>query len=162
MTISNRCILPENWTVDTLMEVHDSIPYNPDIANVFFRAGFIENWGQGIQKICKECKDIGADLPEYELVGTTLRIRFKALSSALIDQPKVPKHQSTGNNGALESAIVLRIIEILKEEPDISQEALAERLGSTRRIIQKYISVLKEAGRIERVGGKRYGHWEVR
>ena len=162
MTISNRCILPENWTVDTLMEVHDSIPYNPDIANVFFRAGFIENWGQGIQKICKECKGIGADLPEYELIGTTLRIRFKALSSALIDQPKVPKHQSTGNNGALESAIVLRIIEILKEEPDISQEALAERLGSTRRIIQKYISVLKEAGRIERVGGKRYGHWEVR
>ena len=57
---------------------------------------------------------------------------------------------------------MLRIIEILKEEPDISQEALAERLGSTRRIIQKYISVLKEAGRIERVGGKRYGHWEVR
>ena len=90
MTISNRCILPENWTVDTLMEVHDSIPYNPDIANVFFRAGFIENWGQGIQKICKECRDIGADLPEYELVGTTLRIRFKALSSALIDMPKVP------------------------------------------------------------------------
>ena len=92
MTISNRCILPENWTVDTLMEVHDSIPYNPDIANVFFQAGFIENWGQGIQKICKECKDIGADLPEYELVVTTLRIRFKALSSALIDQPKAPMH----------------------------------------------------------------------
>ena len=93
MTISNRCILPENWTVDTLMEIHDSIPYNPDIANVFFRAGFIENWGQGIQKICKERRNIGADLPEYELVGTTLRIRFKALSSALIDQPKAPKFQ---------------------------------------------------------------------
>lgn len=52
MTISNRCILPENWTVETLMGKHDSIPYNPEIANVFYRAGFIENWGQGIQKIC--------------------------------------------------------------------------------------------------------------
>ena len=40
------------WTVDTLLEPHDSKPYNPDIANVFYRAGFIENWGQGIQKIC--------------------------------------------------------------------------------------------------------------
>ncbi|MDE7331171.1 MAG: hypothetical protein K2O16_02870 [Lachnospiraceae bacterium] len=40
---------------DTLMEPHDSKPYNPDIANVFYRAGFIENWGQGIQKICDEC-----------------------------------------------------------------------------------------------------------
>jgi biotin operon repressor len=66
------------------------------------------------------------------------------------------------NNGALEGAMVLRIIEILKEEPDISQEALADKIGSTRRIIQKYIKVLKESGRIERVGGKRYGHWEVR
>lgn len=77
-----------------------------------------------------------------------MRIRFKALESALIDQPKVPKHQSTGDNGALESAMVLRIIEILKEDPDISQEVLADRLGSTRRIIQKHISALKEAGRI--------------
>jgi len=33
--ISNRCILPEGWTAETLMQPHDSIPYNPDIANVF-------------------------------------------------------------------------------------------------------------------------------
>jgi hypothetical protein len=32
----------------------------------------------------------------------------------------------------------------------------------TRRIVQKYINALKEAGRIERVGGKRYGHWEFK
>jgi len=160
--ISNRCILPEGWTAETLMQPHDSIPYNPDIANVFYRAGYIETWGQGIQKICDECIALGAELPRYEIIGTGLRVYFPALKSALIDQPKVPKHQSTSDNGALESTMVLRIIEILKEEPDISQEALADRLGSTRRIIQKHISVLKEAGRIERVGGKRYGHWEVR
>ncbi len=35
--ISNRCILPEGWTTETLMQPHDSIPYNPDIANVFRR-----------------------------------------------------------------------------------------------------------------------------
>ena len=50
----------------------------------FLSAVFIGNWGQGIQKICKECRDTGADMPEYELVGTTLSIRFKALSSALL------------------------------------------------------------------------------
>ena len=41
--ISNSCILPEGWTIDTLMETHDSRPYNPDIANVFYRAGYIEH-----------------------------------------------------------------------------------------------------------------------
>ena len=47
LIVSNSCILPEGWTLDTLMKPHDSKPYNPDIANVFYRAGFIENWGSG-------------------------------------------------------------------------------------------------------------------
>ena len=161
ITISNSCILPEGWTVDTLMEPHESEPYNPDIANVFYRAGFIETWGQGIQKICDECRGLGADIPSYELIGKTLRINFRALESALIDQPKAPKHQSTDKNGALEDAMVLKVIEALKEQPDISQEILGERLGISRRIVQRYINALKDAGKIERVNGKRYGHWKV-
>ena len=159
--ISNRCILPEGWTAETLMQPHDSIPYNPDIANVFYRAGYIETWGQGIQKICDECTALGAELPKYEIIGTGLRVYFPALKSALIDQPKAPKHQNTDKHGALDEAMVLKIIEILKEKPDISQEALGENMGVTRRVVQKYINVLKEAGRIERVGGKRYGHWKI-
>jgi ATP-dependent DNA helicase RecG len=160
--ISNRCILPEGWTAETLMQPHDSIPYNPDIANVFYRAGYIETWGQGIQKICDECIALGADLPKYEIVGTGLRVYFPALKSALIDQPKAPKHQNTDKHGALDDAMVLKIIEKIKEQPDISQEALGESIGVTRRVVQKYINALKEAGRIERVGGKRYGHWKIK
>jgi len=160
--ISNRCILPEGWTAETLMLPHDSIPYNPDIANVFYRAGYIETWGQGIQKICDECIALGAELPRYEILGTGIRVYFTALKSALIDQPKAPKHQNSEKHGALDDAMVLRIIDILKEQPDISQTALGESLGVTRRIVQKYTNALKEAGRIERVGGKRFGHWEIR
>ena len=156
--ISNRCILPEGWTAETLMQPHDS----PDIANVFYRAGYIETWGQGIQKICDECIALGAELPKYEIIGTGLRVYFPALKSALIDQPKAPKHQNTDKHSALDDAMVLRIIEKLKEQPDISQEALGESIGVTRRVVQKYINALKEAGRIERVGGKRYGHWEIK
>ena len=159
--ISNRCILPEGWTAETLMQPHDSIPYNPDIANVFYRAGYIETWGQGIQKICDECVALGAELPKYEIIGTGLRVYFPALKSALIDQPKAPMHQNTDKHGALDDAMVLRIIEKIKEQPDISQEALGESIGVTRRVVQKYINVLKESGRIERVGGKRYGHWKI-
>lgn len=42
MYISNNCILPKNWTVDTLMRPHKSEPFNPSIAHVFYRAGYIE------------------------------------------------------------------------------------------------------------------------
>ena len=129
---------------------------------MFYRAGYIETWGQGIQKICDECTALGAELPKYEIIGTGLRVYFPALKSALIDQPKAPKHQNKYKHGALDDAMVLRIIDILKEQPDISQNALGESLGVTRRVVQKYTNALKEAGRIERVGGKRFGHWEIR
>ena len=49
-------------------------------------------------------------------------------------------------HSALDDAMVLRIIEKLKEQPDISQEALGESIGVTRRVVQKYINALKEAG----------------
>ena len=159
--ISNQCILPEGWTVYTLTQTHESKPYNPDIANVFYLAGYIEHWGRGIQKICDECRKIGAELPEYELNGTGLRVRFKALESAIIDQDKEPKHQSTKGNGALENETVLRVIEIIKENPNISQDELGKLLNISRRVVQKYIKILKDAGDIKRIGGKRYGHWHI-
>lgn len=90
MIISNRCILPEGWTVETLLKPHDSIPYNPDIANVCYRAGYIEHWGRGIEKICDECKELGADLRVYDLRGNGLCVSFRALQSALIKDPKPP------------------------------------------------------------------------
>lgn len=161
MIISNRSILPDGWTAETLMEPHDSIPYNPDIANVFYRMGYIETWGRGVQKICDECRTLGAELPKYEVLGNSIRLYFKALQSALIDPPKAPKHQSPPIDGALESEIVRGLIEIIREEPNISQEDLGEKLGTTRRVVQKHINELKESGRIVRVGGKRYGHWQI-
>lgn len=33
--ISNDCVFPEDWTADTLMQKHRSLPHNPDIANTF-------------------------------------------------------------------------------------------------------------------------------
>jgi ATP-dependent DNA helicase RecG len=43
MMIWNYGRLPENWTIDKLKTKHPSNPYNPDIANAFFRSGYIES-----------------------------------------------------------------------------------------------------------------------
>lgn len=167
--ISNRCILPDGWTVETLMEPHDSVPYNPDIANVFYRAGYIETWGRGIQKICEACAELGADLPEYQLVGDGLRVRFKALESALIeDSGKLERKSATEDvaldvamNVTLNDALALKVIEEIRSNPSISQEMMAERLGVARRTIQRKISDLNRLGYVERVGGKRHGYWQI-
>ena len=160
--ISNRCILPEGWTVETLMQPHDSIPYNPDIANVFYRAGYIETWGQGIKKICDECMALGADLPRYEIVGTGIRVYFPALKSALIEKPKTPNRQDVGKDVGLEVGLAEMIIALISEKSDVTMAEMAERLGVTTRTIERQMKKLRESERVLRVGGKRYGHWEVK
>ncbi|MFZ4526792.1 MAG: ATP-binding protein, partial [Chlorobium sp.] len=50
---------------------HSSQPFNPDVANAFFRAGMIEAWGRGIERIMQECVKAGVPEPElrYERTG---------------------------------------------------------------------------------------------
>lgn len=63
LAIWNPGELPENWSVDNLLKQHSSRPYNPLIANAFFRAGEIEAWGRGIQKILDACQEAGTPQP---------------------------------------------------------------------------------------------------
>ena len=58
----NPGVLPEELTIEELKIAHSSYPRNRNIANVFFKAGYIESWGRGTNKIIDAC--IEADLPE--------------------------------------------------------------------------------------------------
>lgn len=160
--ISNSCILPDGLTVETLMKPHDSKPYNPDIANVFYRAGFIENWGQGIQKICDACIEIGADLPIYQLRGNDLRVHFKALKSALIDEPKVSKSKDDTLDDTLGDSLIEKIIALLKENPSITQNDIAKKTNVSVPSIKQSMKSLENKGIITRRCGKRFGYWEIR
>ncbi|MBQ9275401.1 MAG: winged helix-turn-helix transcriptional regulator [Succinivibrio sp.] len=96
MIISNSCILPEGWTLDYLTKAHASIPYNPTLAQVFYRAGFIEHWGRGIEKIFAACRALGTEPPYYELVGNILRVHLKALPKAIIVSSDEVSHENEG------------------------------------------------------------------
>ncbi len=91
MYISNACIFPGDWTTENLMKIHNSRPYNPDLAGVFYRAGYIESWGRGIQKVCEACEELGIPMPEYILLGDDLTVKFSALESIAISDSKTPK-----------------------------------------------------------------------
>ena len=58
--------MPENWTISQLKEKHPSKPFNPVIANVFFRAGLIEAWGRGIFKIIHACRVSNSPEPVFK------------------------------------------------------------------------------------------------
>ncbi|MCD8295728.1 MAG: putative DNA binding domain-containing protein, partial [Clostridia bacterium] len=86
MEIGNRCILPEGWTKENLIGSHISSPFNPSIAKVFFRAGYIENWGRGIQKIFDACEIVGSEPPEFDVTESDLTVILHALKRAKIDE----------------------------------------------------------------------------
>ena len=52
----NICELePPTYLLEKLFEKHSSKPYNPKLANVFFKSGMIEAWGRGFDKIKEAC-----------------------------------------------------------------------------------------------------------
>jgi len=76
LMIWNEGRLPENWTVEKLLQKHSSKPRNPDIANTFFRAGYIEAWGRGTIKIIEQSKKHGLPTPEFKNEGSDFWITF--------------------------------------------------------------------------------------
>jgi len=62
LTIWNEGNLPEGMDYDSLKRTHSSRPRNPIIADVCFKAGYIDSWGRGTLKIYNSCKE--AELPE--------------------------------------------------------------------------------------------------
>lgn len=54
LIIYNEGGLPVGWTLDRLMGQHKSLPRNPTLASVFYRAGLIEAFGRGIGKIMSQ------------------------------------------------------------------------------------------------------------
>jgi len=158
LIIYNSCLLPEGWTIDSLADAHRSIPYNPTIASVFYRAGYIENWGRGITKIYEACENLGAPKPEYNILGYGISVRFPALQTAIIDAPKL---QNEALDEALDDSLEHRMLLIFREYPDITQTDLAVKLNVSRTTIQREIKALVDSGRIVRIGGKRFGHWQI-
>ena len=54
------------------------------IAHVYYLAGFIESWGRGIEKICESCREDGMPLPEYDITGNSVMIKFIAPEDRIV------------------------------------------------------------------------------
>ena len=54
-----------------------------------------------------------------------------------------------------------KIIEMIKQNSEITTQEMADNLGITRRAVAKSIAKLQEQGVVRRVGADKGGHWEV-
>lgn len=164
--ISNTGRLPIGWTINNLVGSHISIPYNPAIANVFFRAGFIESWGRGIEKVLAACKDYGCPKPEWEYDGTALSMTlwYKHNDTAHDDKQVVNKHEDEYDldrivldvsqmcpSHALDvSQMMITILQSKQDSLGISELMSANGSKSKRQYRKEVIAPAIQGGLIER------------
>ena len=122
----------------------------PNIANGFFRAGYVETWGRGIEKICEACKNHGILMPEYTLHLEDIMVKLTPLT-----QFKVPKE----SDGTLNVTLERNILSVIIENPHVTQAQIAVILECSERKVKRVMKEMIEKGIIERVGGRKIGKW---
>ena len=161
LEIINGGVLPEGWTVETLLSSHRSMPYNPDIANTFFRAGEIEAWGRGIERIITACKNEGFSTPEFRYdasgIWTTFNFEYPERATTRNNDPETTRKRPRNDQQKQEHVI----LELIKENPYIQRKELVRYLGIHESSVKRRLDSLQEKGIIKHVGPNKGGYWEV-
>ncbi len=150
ISIWNEGNLPNGISLESLKNEHNSKPRNPIIADVCFKAGYIDTWGRGTLKIYNECKNVG--LPEPEIILKDGGIEVTIFNG-----------QKGGQKGGQISGQIDRQVEILQlitNNPTITRKELSNYLEIAESAIQKHIKSLVTAKKLKRVGTKN-GYWKI-
>jgi len=156
--------LSEEITFENLKQAHSSHPRNEFLADVFFKAGFIEAWGRGTLKIVDKCREINLPEPEFsEMTGGFLITFFKAKNTG-----KAPEKDGRKVTVRVTGKVTERVTEnqkiILSEmrkNPHVTAGKLSEAVGISERKIKENIKKLKIKKVLERIGPPKGGHWRV-
>lgn len=76
LSLWNPGALPDELNIEMLKGKHPSHPRNKSIAEVFFKAGYIEAWGRGISMMMDACRKAGLPEPAIEEVAGGIQITF--------------------------------------------------------------------------------------
>jgi ATP-dependent DNA helicase RecG len=165
--------LPENWTHKHLLAKHPSHPFNPLLASAFFRAGYVESWGRGIEKILNDCRQYGMPAPVFDTAASGLMVTFRAAPDQMIEalggstpdrlEPKTTTPETTQETTQEIGPRLVsdRIVALLIQKPASTRMELAEQLGLTPDGIKYHLKKLRAAGVIRHIGPTKGGRWEV-
>ena len=160
--------MPVDVPVEKLFKPHSSEPRNPNIANVFFKAGYVESWGRGYKNITDVCKLRKAKLPIPEENSGGLVVECPA-SRQYLDaerkQGKIIPYEDAVNptiNPTLKLTDTQQtILAEISKNPNITQAELASILKIQRSSVSESMSKLQRLGVLKRIGGNKTGYWEI-
>ncbi len=153
IVIANPGCLPDGMKIEDLYHEHESRPSNPTIARVFYYAGYIEEWGRGILNIIQWLDEGNLPKPVFEQSGGSFRMVFERAAKDTV--------RDTVRDTVKLSAKQLAIMQLIGQDPHVTADAIATKIGINLRNTKKNIAVLQEKGLLKRVGSDKGGHWEA-
>ncbi|MBO7552441.1 MAG: putative DNA binding domain-containing protein [Bacteroidaceae bacterium] len=156
----NEGELPVGYTPETLLERHSSRPRNRNIANAFFKAGFIDAWGRGYKKICEGFDAAGLPIPKIETADGGVRVTFQRNN---VNNVLTGGQTSSQTGGQTSSQTTVDIVfDLIRQNPRITKSDIAKATGISKSYIQQCINRLKKENKILRKGSPTYGGiWEI-
>lgn len=140
---------PRGITAESLSRTHLSVQRNPIIADIFFRAGLIEKWGRGTNRVIEMCRAAGVKPPVFEEITGGAVVTFEVQVGVTVPQAHSQKLESQ-----LESqlgSLTSRALSSLRHGP-LGKVQLAGALGqkSASGSLHQVVRALLEKGLIER------------
>jgi ATP-dependent DNA helicase RecG len=141
----NPGVLPEELTIEELKKDHSSYPRNRNIANVFFKAGYIESWGRGTNKIIDACREAGLPEPVIEEEQGGFGITFlkdiyteEYLTSLGLEEHLIKTLLFIKKNGSITNAQYQSLFNVSKRKSTndlqyLVNENLVEKVGTRGR-----------------------------
>ena len=109
----------EDLSIEDLSIEHDSYQRNPLIADIFYRAGYIEAWGRGTLTIIEETVKSGLSKPTFQSRQGGLEVIFQRKAMQLPDKiEKEPDYQISERQK--------KAIEYIKQHGNISNKIYQE------------------------------------
>ena len=125
-------------------------PKNPIISSFFRQINYAEELGSGFKKIAQYAKTYFGNEPVIEEKDI---FRFEAfLNNEIFNIKNEPLKINELQN---------EILNIIKTNPDITKDEIADNLNKSRATITRHITVLKNIGLLKRVGSDKTGYWEI-
>ena len=151
--------LPGIVRLNNMRQVHFS--RNPKIAAFLHEYDYVQEFGEGVDRMYKEMEKAGLPAPEYKDVAFMLHATIRNGINVVDNVADSVVDNVADNHAAVIklSATEQEILEHLQNSPTLSAKELAALLHKTPRTIQRNMTALKEKGLLRREGSDRKGKW---
>ncbi len=136
--------LPEGVTVEMIIQEHYSFHRNPKVADIFYRAGLVERYGSGVERIITAFRDAGMPVPAFAStsLGFTLTMRMDTLSASYLQKMELSERQ-------------ILAVERIKAEGSITSGVYQSLTGVSAPTAFRDLKGLVDRGILEQVGTSR-------